>query len=377
MKPAIVVVTYNRPSNLKRLLNALENAHYEDDDIELIISIDYGGDSKVYEVADKAAWSHGNKTIKKYSTNQGLKNHILQCGDLSEKYGAVIIFEDDTFPSPYFYSYTKQALDKYKDNEKIFAISLYAQDFNGYANRTFAPIDNGYDAFISQIECSWGECFIGERWKKFRKWYEEHEKCLEYNYEVPKVVYSWEQSRCKFLLYYIVENNLYYLTPYKAFSTNFHSKGTHIKENTPTYQVPLAWGTRKYRFPEFDEAVKYDAFFESVELKEYLEKQYKKKVCIDYFGVRDGFKGYDYALSSRVLPYKCIKSYGLEMRPVELNVYFDINGNDLYLYDCSTKIKTRKNRQHHFNLVKYEVKDLSWQDSLFYFLWYWYGRIIK
>lgn len=377
MKPAIVVVTYNRPRNLKRLLLALENAYYNDNDIDLIVSIDYGGDEKVNEVAEQAKWSHGNKLINKYSVNQGLKNHIFQCGDLSEKYGAVIIFEDDTFPSPYFYLYTQQALETYKDNEHIFAISLYSQTFNGYANRSFIPLNNGFDAFISQIECSWGECFIGKQWKKFKKWYQEHENNLVYNKEIPKAVYGWKESRCKFLLYYIVENQLYYLTPYQSFSTNFNSKGTHIKENSPAYQVALSWGNRKYRFPDFDEAIKYDAFFESIELKKYLETQFNKKVCIDCFGTRDGFEGYDFALSSRILPYKCIKSFGMEMRPEELNIYYDIPGNDLYLYDCNVISKMYKNRQHHFNLVKYEVKDLSWQDSLFYFLWYWYRKIFK
>ena len=40
-KPAIVVVAYRRLYALERLLNSIDRAYYEEDDIELIISIDY------------------------------------------------------------------------------------------------------------------------------------------------------------------------------------------------------------------------------------------------------------------------------------------------------------------------------------------------
>ena len=40
IKPAIIVIAYNREESLKRLLTSLNNAIYESDDITLIISID-------------------------------------------------------------------------------------------------------------------------------------------------------------------------------------------------------------------------------------------------------------------------------------------------------------------------------------------------
>ena len=40
IKPAIVAIGYNRPKLMKRLLDSVGKAYYEEDDISLIISID-------------------------------------------------------------------------------------------------------------------------------------------------------------------------------------------------------------------------------------------------------------------------------------------------------------------------------------------------
>ena len=248
IRPVIVAIGYNRVDALSRLLNSLENAIYHEE-VTLIISIDYGGNLEVSELAEKFEWTHGEKLVKLHTKNLGLKRHILECADYSIKYGAAIILEDDIMPSPFFYDYVKQAVNHYKDDKKIFAVSLYSQTWNGYSNRVFYPLRNEYDAFISQIECSWGECFIGERWKEFREWYQEREDKLAFRTDVPEMVYSWKESRSKYLLYYIVENDLYYLTPYESFTTNFHKAGTHAQITSSAYQVPLMYGEKEYIFP--------------------------------------------------------------------------------------------------------------------------------
>ena len=377
IKPIIVAIGYNRVSAMERLLNALENAYYEED-VLLVISIDYGGDYKVTELANKFQWTHGKKIVKTYKENLGLRKHILQCGDLSMEYGAAIIFEDDIVPSPYFYSYVKQAVNYYRNDERIFAISLYSQIWNGYSNRVFTPLKNEYDAFISQIECSWGECFIGDRWSDFRKWYKEKENNLTYSYDVPHAVFDWKDSRCKYLLYYIVEKNKYYLTPYDSLSTNFHNVGTHISIASASYQVPLLYGDKKFNFPQFEQALKYDAFFESIDLKNRIEGDYPEaRICVDYYGLHRDYDSYDLCFSTANLPYKIVKSYGLELRPPELNYYYNIKGEDLILYDTSKEENHKKQRKHHYNLLHYDVKDLQWIESLFYTLYEWWLKMYR
>ena len=53
IKPAIIVIAYNREESLKRLLTSLNNAIYESDDITLIISIDKSDNEKVFKAADE------------------------------------------------------------------------------------------------------------------------------------------------------------------------------------------------------------------------------------------------------------------------------------------------------------------------------------
>ena len=132
----------------------------------------------------------------------------------------------------------------------------------------------------------------------------------------------------------------------------------------------------KYIFPAFEKAIKYDAFFESIDLKNRLEKEYlNSRVCVDYYGLHQDYDTYDLYFTTRNLPYKVIKSYGLELRPPELNYYYDVVGEDLYLYKVSEVEKHKKQRKHHYNLLHYDVKDLQWIDSLFYTLYEWWLKL--
>ena len=126
MKIAIVAVGYNRPDSMNDLLKSIVKADYDSDRVDLIVSIDKGErQSEVISVAEQISWSFGEKIIRAFSERQGLRNHIIQCGDLTEKYDAVVVLEDDLLVSRYFYSYVKQTLKFYQNDPNIAGISLY------------------------------------------------------------------------------------------------------------------------------------------------------------------------------------------------------------------------------------------------------------
>lgn len=61
---AIIVVAYNRPQSLSRLLWSLQAADYTGfANIPLIISIDYSGDDKCEAIASRFDWKHGEKKL--------------------------------------------------------------------------------------------------------------------------------------------------------------------------------------------------------------------------------------------------------------------------------------------------------------------------
>ena len=124
IQPAIVIVTYNRELSLKRLLESIKNAKYTEKNITLIISIDYSNKQSVIKnIAEEFEWPYGNKIIRTYKENQGLKKHVLSCGDLTDEYEGVIILEDDLYVAEDYYSYAKAALNFYENNEKIAGIA--------------------------------------------------------------------------------------------------------------------------------------------------------------------------------------------------------------------------------------------------------------
>lgn len=165
IKPAIVVVSYNRPYSLKRLLKSLEAAIYPSADIPLIISIDRGANNmNVFAVAQSFNWGHGDKIVKYQNENLGLRRHIIKCASLSYDYESVIILEDDIFVSVEFYNYTIQAMSFAKNLAYIGGISLYNHQFSLSALSSFSPLEDGYDNWYFQYASSWGQAWTKEQW---------------------------------------------------------------------------------------------------------------------------------------------------------------------------------------------------------------------
>ena len=113
---ALVVVGYNRPKSMRRILDSLNRAQYDYTEIPLVISIDNSGDDSVRKEAESFQWKHGEKRLICHKERMGLRKHIISCGDLTEEYGAVMILEDDLYVSPDYYNYAVKALEKYGDH---------------------------------------------------------------------------------------------------------------------------------------------------------------------------------------------------------------------------------------------------------------------
>ncbi|MCR5625731.1 MAG: glycosyltransferase family 2 protein [Lachnospiraceae bacterium] len=329
-KTAIVVVTYSRYKSLNRILNSIEAADYTGyDDIPLIISIDGGGDEKVAQAAEAFNWSHGKKEVIKRGERMGLKAHILSCGDITENYEGIIMLEDDLYVSPYFYDYAVEALEFAKDKDKIGGISLYAHKFNVFARLPFEPLNDGYSNWYFKFASSWGQAWSREQWKGFRDWLRVHDGTDISGNGLPENVAQWgEKSWLKYAIKYLIETDKYFLYPRVSYTTNFADEGEHASESVTDLQVPLCVGRENYNFSDPDNAkAVYDAYFENE----------KMGVNLDIYGIkaRDGAFGEGPLLSTAPLGKKVIQTYGLKLKPADLNVLYKSEGNDLFLYDTS------------------------------------------
>lgn len=146
-KIPVVIVAYNRPAPLKRLLDSVTKGVYSGQ-VKLIISIDGGDNSDVLSIAENFRWVHGEKEIIHHKTNIGLRNHILSLGDLTLKYDGIILIEDDLYVSPYFYEYAIEAMEFYNEDNIIAGISLYSHRYNETARLPFTPLSDDSDVFF-------------------------------------------------------------------------------------------------------------------------------------------------------------------------------------------------------------------------------------
>ncbi len=367
MKIGIVVITYNRIKCLKRLLTILNMCDYNGDTPDLIISVDYSGDDQIINFSHKFEWSHGKKIVRSFEENLGLRNHVIECGKLVKNYDAIVVFEDDIVPSLYFYNYVQQALRFYDEDEKIAGISLYKHLWNVGNYTAFNPETHPYyDTFFMQYAQSWGQVWSKRMWNEFYEWYKMNKKSFNNIDNIPDNVNNWpDSSWLKYFIRYIVEKNKYFVYPYISLSTNCGDAGTH-NASSPHYQVELLnTKINKYHFPKLnDQAIKYDVFFERMNLKNYLNKE---DICIDLYGMKKNKFKNRYYLTLDKLNYKIINSYSLSLKPIEFNIFFNIEGNDIFLYDTTEKQRNFKkdhSKEVYLKKIEYSSRGIPRKDLL-------------
>lgn len=331
-KITIIVVGYNREDSIQRVLDSLARAQYIYSGIRLIISLDHSENKKVLQTAERFEWKYGEKIVIAHSKRLGLRKHIISCGDLTKKYGAVMILEDDLYVSPDYYNFAMQALEKYGEHPGIAGIALNTKRELLESVYPFFPLKKGEDVYFQQFATSWGQVWNEQMWNGFRAWYDIH-PTLPYHKDVPLAVLNYpDTSWAKFYQTYIVDTGKYFVYSYDSLTTNFGDAGEHFGGSSSSAQSVLFYGSREYRMPEFADGIKYDIYGEPVGLGEYLGVPEEEFTC-DMWGRKQEKAYRRYVLSSRALDYEIIRSFGMQMKPMELNVMENIDGTGLFLYD--------------------------------------------
>lgn len=366
---AIVIVAYNRPDSIKRLLNSLKSANYYNHKVSLIISIDKSEVSEVVQIAEEFQWAFGEKIIIAHKENLGLRKHVISCGQLSKNYEAIIVLEDDIYVSPNFFKYVVETVKKYDHEEKVAGISLYSHQWNVNINRPFQPQYSEYDAYFLKFAQSWGQVWTKRMWSEFYDWYNKSSDSLISNTNVPERIRKWpETSWLKYFIGYIVETDKYFVYPYESLSTNFTDSGTHHLQSTTTYQVPINWkGKKTYNLPSFSgDSLTYDVFFELERIGHLLGIN-DSELCVDLYGNKHNFEKKRFWLTTIQAPYKIVKSYALQLRPQEMNVTANIEGNEIYLYDTFSKSQNNefiKAKELKVKQTQYDIRSISTKSLL-------------
>ena len=161
----IALFTYNRADHTKKAVESLlQNAEAKDS--ELFVFSDGAKNEKavegvkknrkyIHEVKKLEGIAFKNVTIIEREKNWGLaKSLIAGITELTDKYGRVIVVEDDLILSPYFLQFMNNALDKYEDDDRVGAISAYLNPIDSKAPETF---------FLRYFAC-WGWAVWKRSW---------------------------------------------------------------------------------------------------------------------------------------------------------------------------------------------------------------------
>lgn len=365
-KIAVVVIGYNRANNMMRLLESIKKANFLGDTVDLLISIDNSGTDAVEKAANEFVWQYGEKKVFTYPERMGLRNHIMHCGSFLEAYDALVVLEDDLVVSPAFYSYVKETVSKYTDDDRIAGISLYTHLWNHNAKFPFMPNPSQFDVFFLQMAQSWGQVWMKKQWADFFAWYKENQDFEAVDY-FPDFMTNWSKSWLKFHNKYCVEKNKYFVYPYNSYSTCYSEAGEHSILGATNFQVPMQnERVSDYRFPTLDDesAVKYDIFYERKGLAKYLDLN-EDDLVVDLYGTKTKMREKrKYLLSSRNYDYKVIRRFGLQMRPQEQNIIYNVDGNELFLYDTEQTEKKNgtdnlKSRYVYFHRIYGNTKLLA------------------
>jgi len=334
MQVAIVVNAYKRPEALARLLTSLQQAAFPAAvPVPLIISIDHGGSADVRILADNFAWPPGPKEVIPQEQHLGLVQHFFACGDLAQRYDAIVYLEDDLAVSPVFYAYASQALAFYQRDERVAGLSLFGLWFNGYTQQPFAPLTDGADAFFVQVPYTQGLAFTRAQWASFDEWRHSsfataaprvplHEAWLHFDQE------DWFPLLAK----YVITTDRYFVFPRVSHTTGWGDTGTHFTQASRFFQVPLQRGKQHYDFNPLDDSVTvYDSFFElQPDRFNRLTDQWRGyDYTLDLYGIksRSNLRA-QYALTSRPCHHP-IAEFGKMLWPIEMNAVEQVPGTEI------------------------------------------------
>lgn len=192
---------------------------------------------KTHAVIDKIS-GFRSVTIEKRELNRGLANSVIYgVNKVFTLYETAIVLEDDIITSPDFLNFTNEALEFYKNDQKIFSIT----GFN-YPQNIFRTPKNFNDDvfFLKGRGCSWGWATWKDRWqqvdfavKDYESFKSNDEKQKSFNlagknltemlrFQMAGKIDSWAIR----VAYHLFKNDLYTVFPLKTLVKNIGLDGS-------------------------------------------------------------------------------------------------------------------------------------------------------
>jgi GNT-I family len=160
----IAVFAYRRPDHLRRALQTLAACpEFADSEIHVFVDGPRGAEDfeAVTETRALARAVLASRAAYRFSeTNRGLAPSVIGgVTELVERYGRVVVVEDDLEVAPDFLAYMNAALDRYADDEPVMQVSGHMYDVPALAGRS--------DAVMLPFTTTWGWATWARAWRHF------------------------------------------------------------------------------------------------------------------------------------------------------------------------------------------------------------------
>ncbi len=160
----IVVLAYNRPRHLQATLTSLMRCEgFAGSPLLIFADGPRGaGDSEAVHSTRKVAQDLLGDAAEYHfaESNKGLANSVIDAvSSTVDRYGRVIVVEDDLELHPGFLAFLNQALDRYENEAQVFQVSGYMFDL--------PVMENFPSAFFLPFTVSWGWATWQRAWQEF------------------------------------------------------------------------------------------------------------------------------------------------------------------------------------------------------------------
>lgn len=163
METAILMIVFCRPETTSKVFEAVRNARPKRLYIACDAPINKQGQIKQNQVLDIFKQVDWNCKVRLLKQDHNLGCSLGPFKAISwffEHEEEGIILEDDIVPSPEFFEFCTEMLQKYRNNDKIMSISGWNYFYHG------VKTDYKYSYYFSRLTSSWGWATWRRSWKR-------------------------------------------------------------------------------------------------------------------------------------------------------------------------------------------------------------------
>jgi hypothetical protein len=253
----IALFVYNRPVHTRKTIEFLLDNNLSSQSNLYIFSDAPKREEDKSKVAAVRKYIHSIKGFNEIHINEREKNLGLAKSIVSgvtevvDKYGSVIVLEDDLVTSPEFLTYMNCLLNKYEDEKDVFCVTGY----NHSPSLMQIPENYPYDVYFNPRPCSWGWGVWKDKWDKadwdvsdFNRFIKDKDLQNKFNYsgedksemlmkqmrgEIDSWAIRWD--------YTLFKNDAFCVYPVKSYIDNIgnDSTGVHCGKSTRFSQSDL------------------------------------------------------------------------------------------------------------------------------------------